>query len=238
MRVKAGDGIVKQTKQFDLFITYIKDSPLFSGMDFDNIERFFSEIEYVILDMEKGESIPHEILECVFVIKGRISTFENTVSGQKKFLNSFNDKDNSCIMITKKDIYSSISLEAMEHSVVILIKQEAFTTPIPSIIIEQNIFEQNMIKSWIKVTEFVTNRSMIISEPNSRIKIIKFLLLQRELQHSDTLKISLSREDLASYMKVDTSTLMRELKILKKDGYIDYSGKMFILYDKINELIL
>ncbi len=227
---------MKSTKQFDLYITEILNSPLFFGMDNDNIENFFSNIDFTILELSKGEAIPTELLDCAFVLKGVVCSFENTRDGKKKYINSFNAVDNQCLMVTHKNIYNTLSIEATQHSVVMIINKDYFTKPIPTIFIEQNIFEQNMIKSWIRVTEVVVERSIITSEPDATARIKKFFLQQMELQGTNKLNIKHSRDDLASYLRMDTSTLLRVLKNLKDEDYIDYNAKVFILNDKfINE---
>lgn len=81
----------------------------------------------------------------------------------------------------------------------------------------------------------VTNLNMrieLLTKRSIRDKLIGYftLLSTRNLSRSFSLPFSLT--DLADYLSVDRSAMMRELKLLKEDGIIEKNGNRIILISK------
>lgn len=80
----------------------------------------------------------------------------------------------------------------------------------------------------------VTNLNMrieLLTKRSIRDKILGYftMLSTRNLSKSFSLPFSLT--DLADYLSVDRSAMMRELKLLKEDGFIEKNGnKITLIY--------
>lgn len=75
-------------------------------------------------------------------------------------------------------------------------------------------------------------RIELLTQRTTRDKLLMFFSLISTKQLSKTFKLPLSLTDLADYLSVDRSAMMRELKLLKDDGLIDKIGnKITLLYE-------
>ena len=82
-----------------------------------------------------------------------------------------------------------------------------------------------------KVTD-LNMRIELLTKRSIRDKLLGYfnLISSRYLTKSFSLPFSLT--DLADYLSVDRSAMMRELKLLKEDGFIDKTGnKITLLYE-------
>ena len=68
-------------------------------------------------------------------------------------------------------------------------------------------------------------RIELLSKKSIRDKLISYFRILSEKNFSKTFTLPLSLTDLADYLSVDRSAMMRELKILKDDGFINKTGK-------------
>lgn len=82
-----------------------------------------------------------------------------------------------------------------------------------------------------KVTDLNT-RIELLTKRSIRDKLIGYftLISNKNLNKSFTLPFSLT--DLADYLSVDRSAMMREMKSLKEDGFIEKNGNRITLLYK------
>lgn len=75
-------------------------------------------------------------------------------------------------------------------------------------------------------------RIELLSKKTIRDKLISYFKILSEKAFSKTFTLPLSLTDLSDYLSVDRSAMMRELKLLKEDGFIKKNG------DKITLMIM
>jgi DNA-binding MarR family transcriptional regulator len=68
-------------------------------------------------------------------------------------------------------------------------------------------------------------------ESYARDKIIRYIKQLYQKQNKNVLSLTLTRSELADHLLMDTSTLMRELKQMKKEGIIDYNRNKITITD-------
>ena len=80
----------------------------------------------------------------------------------------------------------------------------------------------------------ITNLNMrveLLTKRSTRDKLLGYFTFLSTRTLSKIIKLPLSLTDLADYLSVDRSAMMRELKILKEDGFIKKDGnKITLLY--------
>lgn len=79
-----------------------------------------------------------------------------------------------------------------------------------------------------KITELNT-RIELLTQRSTRDKLLMYFSLISTRKLSKTFELPLSLTDLADYLNVDRSAMMRELKLLKEDGLVDKIGNRIIL---------
>lgn len=75
-------------------------------------------------------------------------------------------------------------------------------------------------------------RIELLAKKTIRDKLISYFKILSEKAFSKTFTLPLSLTDLADYLSVDRSAMMRELKLLKEDGFIKKNG------DKVTLMIM
>ena len=79
-----------------------------------------------------------------------------------------------------------------------------------------------------KITELNT-RIALLTQRTTRDKLLMYFSLISTRKLSKTFELPLSLTDLADYLNVDRSAMMRELKLLKEDGLVEKIGNRIIL---------
>lgn len=79
-----------------------------------------------------------------------------------------------------------------------------------------------------KITELNT-RIELLTQKTTRDKLLMYFSLISTRKLSKTFELPLSLTDLADYLNVDRSAMMRELKLLKEDKMVDKIGNRIIL---------
>lgn len=79
-----------------------------------------------------------------------------------------------------------------------------------------------------KITDLNT-RIELLTQRSTRDKLLMYFSLISTRRLSKTFELPLSLTDLADYLNVDRSAMMRELKLLKEDGLVEKIGNRIIL---------
>ena len=82
-----------------------------------------------------------------------------------------------------------------------------------------------------KVTD-LNMRIELLTKRSTRDKLLGYFSLLSTRNLSKTFELPFSLTDLADYLSVDRSAMMRELKLLKEDGFIEKVGNRIILLYK------
>lgn len=85
----------------------------------------------------------------------------------------------------------------------------------------QNLFLDKIVNMNIRIE--------ILSKRSIREKLITYFSTLSTRQMSKTFLLPFSLTDLADYLSVDRSAMMRELKLLKEDGFIKKNGNKITL---------
>ena len=79
-----------------------------------------------------------------------------------------------------------------------------------------------------KITDLNT-RIELLTQRSTRDKLLMYFSLISTRKLSKTFELPFSLTDLADYLNVDRSAMMRELKLLKEDGLVEKIGNRIIL---------
>jgi CRP-like cAMP-binding protein len=95
-------------------------------------------------------------------------------------------------------------------------------------------FNENVVKILAKKLQATNDRIQILTEKTIRNKLLNYFnsLYKKNLSKNITIPFSLT--NLADYLSIDRSAMMRELKNLKDEGLINQKGKKIQLLYYIN----
>lgn len=87
----------------------------------------------------------------------------------------------------------------------------------------------NMIQMTVQKVRLLTLRVNILSQKTVRQKLLAYLEYQSLINDSKTFTIPISLVELAEYLCVDRSAIMKELHNLRKEQKLDSKGRKFTL---------
>ena len=95
----------------------------------------------------------------------------------------------------------------------------------------------NLYSMTAKKMQQFALRINILTQKGIRRKVAAYLIYEKNLAGSMNFRLGLSLTDLAEYVCADRSSLTRELAAMRDEGYLDWSGREFRLYEKINNIL-
>ena len=218
-------------KTADCYFEYLSKSPLFKSFTIEDIELFLENIPYEIVEVNTFDEFSVDVDKSVFVLSGALVIYEFNKAGKKTFINYYSDKGNIFIPVGKSVGYPSVSVIAKRKSLLLLIDTDKLASTNMSLMILRNKFQQNVMDIFYKMSANDLSRSICNTETQARNKIIKLITRLYNEQKTNKLIVGLTRDELADYLQMDTSTLMRELKKLKNEGSIEYNRKNVVIYN-------
>ena len=218
-------------KTADCYFEYLSKSPLFKSFTIEDIELFLENIPYEIVEVNTFDEFSVDVDKSVFVLSGALVIYEFNKTGKKTFINYYSDKGNIFIPVGKSVGYPSVSVIAKRKSLLLLIDTDKLASTNMSLMILRNKFQQNVMDIFYKMSANDLSRSICNTETQARNKIIKLITRLYNEQKTNKLVVGLTRDELADYLQMDTSTLMRELKKLKSEGSIEYNRKNIVIYN-------
>ncbi len=218
----------------------LKQCSLFSGIDFDDIETYFSSINYNIKKYNAND-----VCVSTIDISDRLGIIiEGLVDIEKCFPNG------KMILIERKRP-SQIIGEASIFSQYETYTKSAIASKKSTILYITKVnlmrlFEKNN-KIMLNYLEYISNSALfleykigLLSLKSIKGKISGYLLhsLQYEknlIVSNNILKLPFSKKEWAEFMDVSRTSLSRELKVLELDGILSFE-KRFIVINDINRL--
>jgi len=92
-------------------------------------------------------------------------------------------------------------------------------------------FMENFLELLSNKLLILNKKVKMLSLENIRKKIGNFLMEEYNKQGSNTIKVSLSRKEMAEHMGIQRPSLSRELIKMKKEGIIEFDKKVIIIKD-------
>ncbi len=216
----------------------LSDSPLFNGINRDNIELIFSTVPYRTRKYQTGLTIVQsgeEVNSLIIVLSGSVKGVMADYSGR---------------VIKIEDINAPGSLAAAfifgnmnKYPVTVIAVTEA-----ELLFIERSDFLKILMKNdnlLINFLNMISNRSQFLSE---KIKFLNFktikgklanLILQKVAKDGNSANLGMTQNDLADFFGVARPSIARAISELEKDGFIEAKGRNVIIIDKegLGELI-
>lgn len=203
-------------------IKELSDNELFSGISQKEIEQLMSEAKYSIKSYQKGEIIASEEEECNnlgLVISGTIEIQRIYSSGKYIVLKRLSNSEvfGEAIIFSKKNTYPATVI-AVTNCNIFYIKRE----DIIKLCARQEILLGNFMSLLSDKILMLNRKIKSISLKSVKHKVIDFILEQRKLQKSETIKLKISKEEIASMLGIPRPSLSRELMNLRDLEYIEF----------------
>ncbi len=208
---------------------------LFSGLSEHEIFMFiqFANPKYLNLHSGKTIQIAREYSHMTAVIfSGRAYIYNVDYEGNKGLLKTINENENSGTLYAMFD-YSNTLVEftATEDTEILFISPENLFIADKNLAVIQHKILANLVASQREIFLEITEHISCLSRRSIRDKLIRFLKICCDKNHSYSFEIKYTREELANYLAVDRSALSRVMGELKSEGIIDFERNRFTVVD-------
>lgn len=193
-------------------------------------EKLLKSLEATTLSLKKNTSILSSIKNDEFIaiiLEGRIQIIKTDYNGNRTIIEDL--KENG-MFGTKISSLSNQEYDAIskEDTKIIIIDYER--------IIENNNetsyyiqFIKNILEIIISMTNKKNNRIEILTKKTIRNKLLEYFSIVSKANKSKNIYLSSTLTDLADYLAIDRCAMMREIKYLKEEGFIEVKNKKITL---------
>ncbi|MFV0249876.1 MAG: Crp/Fnr family transcriptional regulator [Bacilli bacterium] len=165
-----------------------------------------------------------KLSEFGLIVKGKANLIKYDINGNLEIVECLEENDLFGSIFSSIDD-ENLSLITVEDSELIFFNLDE----ILSIIIKQNNDAYNVVYNMLFILAFkkskLNNRLDILTQRSIRDKLIKYFEIECSKKGKNTFNLQLSLTSLADFIAVDRSSMMRELKKLKNEGFIIIENK-------------
>ena len=196
--------------------------------NFFNIENFAKELinncdKIQIKQFQKNEIITTYIVNrnmIFIVLEGSADLLRYDFNGNQMVVERFNQYDVFGEIFYRININNELFVKARENTKILMLQYEIFEKQCKKnckFHDELLIGLPNLVLT--KVSD-LNLRIELLSKKTIRDKILSYFRILSENNFSKTFTLPFSLTDLADYLSIDRSAMMRELRILKEEGFI------------------
>ena len=198
------------------------------NLSFD-LENFIQEFSKSCIKAQKKTFVKNEVITSY---SGNADLVRYDFNGNRTIVEHF----------SKNDIFGEVFYNVITNNELLVEARERCQVLFYSY---DNIHEKcrNSCKFHQQLSEYIpelilykiTNlnaRVELLTKRSTRDKLIGYFTSLSSQKFSQSFKLPLSLTDLADYLGVDRSAMMRELKLLKEDGFIQKDGNRITLLYK------
>lgn len=168
----------------------------------------------------------------VCLSKGKVKLYKEGVGGRDQIVRMAKPIGFIGYRALFADENYSATAEALEDAVVCIIEKEAFM----GILRNNAELTLHILKSVATELGFSTNRTVTLTQKHIRGRLAESLIFLRDTygfeDDGKTLKVYLSREDLANLSNMTTSNAIRTLSGFADEGVIELDGRRIKILDQ------
>ena len=187
-------------------------------------KRSFSKGETITTYIEKRNQL------CILV-SGEADLIRYDFNGNKTIIGNFTDNDIFGEALYPANTNNELFVQARKDSTVIFLIYDNIINPCRSDCDFHEEFSSKLQLLMMNKIISLNTRIELLTKKNIRDKLLSYFQLITSKNLSKTFFVPFSLTDLADYLSVDRSAMMRELSHLKEEGFIKKKGnKITLLY--------
>lgn len=213
------------------YIDLLMNIELFRSFSSGQIQKLFNLSKYKLQKYEKGQiiHIQNELCESMeIILQGKASVQKIDQEGNILRVAVFSDGDilGVNLMFSDRNYYP---MTVVSESNLILLS--IYRDLILELSHNNTEFMMGLLGVISNKTLLLTDKIDAISLKTIREKIKDFLKYEFYLQASKTIRLNISKKELAEKLGVQRTSLSRELNKMRKDGLIDFDAKTITIKD-------
>jgi len=167
----------------------------------------------------------------ITLAEGKVKVFKEGVGGREQIVRMAKPIGFIGYRAFFADEYHSASAEAIEDSIICTMDKEV----IYDLIRSNSEFAINIIKSFAIELGFTINRTVTLTQKHIRGRLAESLIFLKDTygfeKDGQTIKVYLSREDIANLSNMTTSNAIRTLSTFAGEGVISIDGRKIKISD-------
>ena len=199
---------------------------IFEGISEADIEKMLKCFEARKLTFKKERTIVTNIINVKLIgiiLSGTANMERYDYNGNRSIIEKLSP--NSVFGEVFSRLGSDISVIATSDCEVLFIEYEHIIKKCKKGCLYHNILTNNMLKLLSQKIVELNERVEILSKRSIRDKLLSYFELLASSNPKRSFLLPFTYTDLADYLSVDRSAMMREIKNLKEDGFIQTNGK-------------
>lgn len=221
------------------YIECLKNSLLFKGISYEDVEELVASDKAEIVEYDKDEVIFNqgERPEKLFILlDGSVVVANNSYKGIRSVVATINRKGEmfgEVYLFLEKEEYDNYAQAATKSKILLLYKDFFISCNKPAVA-EQ--ITTNLLFAMANKAYYLNKRLQVTSSIGIRQKLARVLI--QHYHENGTVPFSMRKEDLASYISATRPSVSRELIKMKDEGIIDICGREITITDYDNLLSL
>ncbi|GHV45078.1 transcriptional regulator [Synergistales bacterium] len=215
------------------YFPVLSHSPLFAGIDRDDLGAMLSCLGASLRSYAKGETIYFEgdtVTEIGVLVSGRVHLVKGDIWGNTSIVTDIAPPD----MFAEAVVCSGVgrvpvSVIAKEESEILFIDYGRIATSCQSACAFHAKLIRNMISVLAHKNVLISAKMEHITKRTIREKLLSYLMDKARQESDRAFDIPYNRQELADYLSVERSALSAEMSKLKREGVIDYRKNHFEL---------
>ena len=205
----------------------------FENISQKNVQKLLKSLDTDIIFFKENTIITKTIFDsksiCI-VIEGHLQIIKNNYTGNNVIIEELNDND----IISFSSLYvesNEFDIISKEDSKIILIDERRLINFNDNSKAYYNQFIKNLFLILNEKMKERNERIQVITKKTIRDKLLEYFYIYRKKSGSINIYLPYNFTAFADYLGINRSALMRELKNLKDEGFIETKGnRIKLLY--------
>ena len=215
------------------YFNFIKDNPLFNGMEETEINAILQCSGAFSKKYQKNDIIIHtedEIKNIGLILNGKIEIIREDFLGNRNIIANLSNGDLfaetfSCAGV----MISPVTVVSLVESEVLFFNYDRIITTCSENCKFHNSLIKNMLKILAQRNMLLNSKINLLSQRTIREKLLSYFSMIIMQNKSKKFRIPFSRNQLAEFICVDRSALSRELSKMKEEGLLKFEKDDFEL---------
>lgn len=209
------------------YFAILKENPLFSGVSIAELPRVLACIRLKEAFFSKNEVVLHsgDTIDFVgLVLSGSVKIVKEDSHGSPLLLAEIGRGELFAEVFACAEIsHSPVSVVAMSDCKILYLDYKKVISSCENSCAAHGKLIGNMLKILARKNLFLNQKIDVLSKTRLREKLLAYFV--QEGKGAKSFRLSLNREELASYLCADRSALSRELSKMQQEGLISYHGR-------------
>ena len=220
-------------KRLEQYYNQIKNSPVFFGMNDEELKGLLECFNARVRKYEKEEMIIRQgdiISNIYLILDGGVNIEKDSYWGRRIIISRLGKNQNLALsFVGSKNIESSVDAITVKDTLVLILSYEKCTSICQNACTRHKFLINNLFQILSKENIELIQKIENVSQKTIRDKLLTYLSNEAQRKHSNSFDIQFNRQDLADYLNVDRSAMSFELSKLQKEGLIIYNKNHFEL---------